>query len=258
MPHYKRRASETDLYHVFARGTGFRMIFEDDEDRLEFLRRLKKSLESTSGSLYAWCIMGNHFHLIVKMSLDDLSAFMKRLNGGYARFFNERHGRVGHLFEGRYGSEPIKTESQLLSAVRYVHQNPIKPGLSKTCIYPWSSYREYTEIPHITTTELILDMCGGPIPFAEFHAVENDDRFLDTPDESNAERQLRLTRNEALALAKSLLGESKFEELPALPRPDRDESLRMLHQAGLSIRQIELVTGVGKGIVQRAVTCADK
>ena len=242
------------MYHVFARGTGYRVIFEDDSDRCEFCRRLGMLIQNVPGSLIAWCLMGNHFHLIVNMRIDVLSRFMKRLNGGYARCFNERHGRVGHLFEGRFGSEAISSDSQLLAAVRYVHRNPIAPGLSKTCDYQWSSYGEYTGVPCIVQPGLILGMCGGVDSFIEFHAYDGKDRFLDTPDGACAIRR-RLSQDEAIAYAKSIIGEERFENLPGFPRGERDKYLQELSQAGLSIRQIELVTGVSRGVVHRAVSC---
>ena len=236
----KRVRSEGDIYHVFGRGTGCRVIFEDDDDRQEFCRRMSVLLGETRGEIFAWCLMGNHFHLIAHMPIEELARFMKRLNGGYARFFNERHGRVGHLFEGRFGSEPLKSDSQLLCAVRYVHRNPIKPGLSETCDY------------RIASTDGVLEIMGGIDQFVSFHDLDNCDAFLDVRDGA-APRRRRMTHDEAVALSKSLLGDEQFEGLPGLPKPQRDDCLRRLSDAGLPIRQIALVSGVGRGVVQRAV-----
>ena len=251
MAYYRRTASEGDLYHVFARGTGRRIIFEDGVDRAEFVRRLEVLLQQTPGRLHAWCLMGNHFHLVANMRLEHLAKFMERLNGGYARYFNARHGRTGHLFEGRFGSEPIVSDSQLLAAVRYVHRNPIGPGLSKTCDYQWSSYREYIGMPRFTETGRVLEMSGGLTAFVGFHGRDGDDRFLDVS-ERRAERR-RLTQDEALMRARGILGDLTFEALPGLPKDERDKCLWTLSRAGLSIRQMELVTGVGRGAIQRAI-----
>ena len=240
------------MYHVFARGTGRRVIFEDDADREEFVRRLGMLLQQARGDLHAWCLMGNHYHIVASMQIEQLSMFMKRLNGGYARFFNERHGRTGHLFEARYGSEPITSDAQLLLAVRYVHRNPVEAGLSATCDYPWSSYREYLGTPRFTETSFVLGMYDGETDFAKFHEQKGGEAFLDVSDQRSVARAV--TQDEVLARAKSVLGENAFEALPGLPKSERDEHLRRLSQAGLSIRQMELATGVSRGIIQRAVS----
>lgn len=257
MAYRKRIESEADLYHVFARGTGRRLIFEDDEDRAEYRRRMEVVLRETSGSLCAWCLMGNHVHLVAHMGIDALAAFMKRLNGGYARFFNGRHGRSGHLFEARFGSEPITSEEQLMAAVRYVHRNPLKPGLSETCDYEWSSYGEYIGVPRLVDTDFVLDLFGGLRFFLAFHEHDGDDSFLDAPEFAGeadvaAAAPKRMTEEEAVSLAKSLLGEERFERIAGLPREQRDGCLVLLRDNGMSIRQIELVTGVNRNAVWTA------
>jgi len=247
-----RERCEGDIYHVFARGTGRRIIFEDDADRAEFRRRLEKRLCDIDGDLYAWCLMGNHFHLVVRMEMEVLARFMRRLNGDYARWFNDRHGRSGHLLEARFGSEPVKDDRQLLAAVRYVHRNPIAPGLSQTCDYPWSSYGEYVNRVRIVDSYRVLSVTGGVDQFVSFHTCDGSEAFMDDI-ERGSSGKLRVTGDEAVAMAKYLLGEKLFESLPALPKPERDRCIRELSKAGLSIRQISLTTGVGRGTVQRAV-----
>ena len=254
---YRRRGeSEADLYHVFARGTGRRIIFEDDSDRAEYLRRMGAILPEIPGSLHAWCLMGNHVHFVVRMRMDALSMFVKRLNGGYARFFNGRHGRSGHLFESRFGSEPIKSEAQLMAAVRYVHRNPVKPGLSITCDYPWSSFREYTGLPFLTDTLPVLELFGGLAAFLEFHQADAEDGFMDDVAGSAGGGAVpiprRMTDDEAVSVAKSLVGEAVFEGITALPRAQRDACLATLRDGGLSIRQIELVTGINRNSIWAA------
>lgn len=256
MSYSKREQSEADLYHVYARGTGRRLIFEDDTDRIQYCRRMSRILDETKGGLYAWCLMGNHIHLVANMQIEVLSAFMKRLNGGYARYFNERHGRSGHLFESRFGSEPIKTDEQLMTAVRYVHRNPVKASMTVSCDYRWSSYREYISSPSITDTAFTLGLFNGLEAFKRSHEADVADHFLGERDElpgvDDMQARRCMTTDEAVVLSISLLGNDAFNAIAGLPREERDRCLVILKKGGLSIRMISLVTGINRNTVWAA------
>ena len=112
-----RKQSESNVYHIFARGVGRVQLFEDDTDNSYFLDLLERMASHESCAIFAYCLMGNHFHLVVRMPMDDLSEAMRRLEVSYAQYFNEKHGRTGTLFQGRFGSEPIDSDEQLLAAM---------------------------------------------------------------------------------------------------------------------------------------------
>ena len=253
MEYQRRKRGEGDVYHVFSRGTGKRIIFEDDIDRREYCMRLQRLLSRVDGDVFAWCLMDNHVHLLLHMHIETIAELMKRLHGGYAQFFNGRHGRSGHLFEGRYGSEPIDGDPYLMAAVRYIHRNPIEPNLSHTCDYPWSSYREYLGTPGFTETAFVLDVFGSLEAFVAFHRTEGSDSFLDTDSYARTPQPYKPALGEAAEKAKLLIGADTFENLPGLPRQERNARIRELHKAGFSIRQIELITGIGRGTVWRAL-----
>ena len=103
MPRQARKRSEADIYHVTIRGVARVLVFEDDADRARFLDLLGGMLRLTDGELLAWCLMGNHVHLLFHMELGRLSEGMKRLESSYASYFNKRHSRAGHLFQDRFG-----------------------------------------------------------------------------------------------------------------------------------------------------------
>jgi REP-associated tyrosine transposase len=136
-----REEVEDGVFHVYARGNGKQLIYLDDHDRLTYLRLLGKAVERSRWRCLAYCQMENHVHLLIQTPHANLAAGMRWLHGLYAQAFNERHGRVGHLFQGRYGAVRIKTDAQLCAVARYLALNPIAAGLDRhPAEWRWSSY----------------------------------------------------------------------------------------------------------------------
>lgn len=132
---------EDALYHVTARGNEKRPIYLDDEDRYMFIKLLKRMVEQYRWIIYAYCLMDNHYHLLVRTQKANLSKGMRQLNGIYAQYFNRRHERVGHLFQGRFADILIMDEDRLLVVARYVVLNPVRAGLvANPEDWRWSSY----------------------------------------------------------------------------------------------------------------------
>lgn len=133
------------LFHVIARGNQKQKVFLDDGDRIRYLRFLGEPLEARSIRLWAYCLMPNHVHLLIEQVGNyPLSRFMQRLQSAYTTFFNRKHERVGHLFQGRYKAILVEAESYLLELVRYIHLNPLRAGLPDADRFIWSSHRQYT------------------------------------------------------------------------------------------------------------------
>lgn len=153
------------VYHVTSRGNEKRPIFLDDEDRKRFLDLLVDVNERYHWICHAYCLMDNHYHLLIETPEGNLSMGMRQLNGVYTQAFNRRHGRVGHLFQGRFKAIVVEKESYLLEACRYVVLNPTRAGaVEKPEGWKWSSYRatEGREKPHrCLTIEWILHQFGG-------------------------------------------------------------------------------------------------
>ncbi len=119
------------LHHVMVRGIERRKIFDDDRDREDFLRRLGKVIEEGEARCFAWALIPNHAHLLLRTGSERIDRIMRRLLTGYAVTFNLRHGRAGHLFQNRYRSIICEEEPYLLELVRYIHLNPVRAGLVK-------------------------------------------------------------------------------------------------------------------------------
>ena len=237
---------ESDFHHVYSRGVGKQIIFEDDADAKALLASFRRKLELHEVTLYAWCLMENHFHLIVRGQGEAISGFMRDSLSIYAREFNKRHDRSGHVFQGKFGDEPITDDGYFLQAVRYVHQNPEKAGVSSTEAYRWSSYREYVGAPVITETSLVLDMLGSVDAFVRFHREESEFALREYDDARGG-----LSSRSSFALAADVLGEVTVRNMRSFPKAERNRLVARLRASGLSIRQIERATGISRSVVSR-------
>lgn len=146
MPRQSRKVSSTKVYHVMVRGNEKKDIFLDDADRVKFLDTLRNKKLESEYRLLAYCLMGNHVHLLVKEEGQTIARVMRRINVSYALYFNQRYSRTGHVFQDRYKSEPVDTEAYLLTVLKYIHHNPVKAGwVTSPANYRWSSYSEYVD-----------------------------------------------------------------------------------------------------------------
>jgi putative transposase len=146
MPRGPRIDFSGAVHHVYSRGNEKRDIFLDDRDRGAFLERAARNFPRWGNRCIAWALMPNHFHFLLQSDSGALPSFMKCLLTGYSVYFNERHGRVGHLFQNRYKSRLVSRESYLREAIRYVHLNPLRSGIVKSVQelddYPWTGHYE--------------------------------------------------------------------------------------------------------------------
>ena len=132
------------LYHVIVRGNERKAVFRDDRDREDYLRRLAHYGQKLEFRVLAYCLMDNHVHLAIETGKARLSRIMACLQSSYTQYFNRRHHRVGHLFQGRYKGFLIEKDSYALALLRYIHENPVKAGIVATPQeYVWSSDRHY-------------------------------------------------------------------------------------------------------------------
>jgi putative transposase len=135
------RDQSPGYHHVFTRGNNKRDTYDNDDDRWFFCITLERVAKKNGWSVVAYCLMRNHYHLVLLVGEKGLAAGMCELNTAYAVNYNTRHGRINHLFGKRYGNRPLRTEASVMNAVRYVVQNPRRAGGKKPLeAYVWSSY----------------------------------------------------------------------------------------------------------------------
>ncbi|WP_124949925.1 REP-associated tyrosine transposase [Sulfuriferula thiophila] len=131
------------LYHVTARGDRRENIYDDDQDRQLFLSVLAEVIDQYNWVCHAWCLMDNHYHLLIETPDGNLSKGMRQLNGVYTQASNRRHGRVGHLFQGRFKGILVDSDTYLLELARYIVLNPVRARMVKApADWQWSSYKE--------------------------------------------------------------------------------------------------------------------
>lgn len=143
MPRKARERSATGCYHIMGRGINHAAIYNDDADNMNFLHILDFCADEDF-TIFAYCLMGNHFHLLAKADAGVLQHVMKAVGIRYVAYFNRRYQRDGPLFRGRYNSQPVTTKGYFLRVLRYIHRNPVAAGIVQEMQdYPWSSYLDY-------------------------------------------------------------------------------------------------------------------
>jgi putative transposase len=170
---------EGALHHVYARGNRRQRVFVDERDRLTYLGLLGAVVREFEWRCLAYCLMGNHVHLLVETPRANLGVGIQRLHGVYGRRFNQRHDHRGHLFEGRYNSVLIRSDEQLWTVLRYIAMNPVEAGLcERPDQWRWSSWA--TSQQWLANARLMefLGAAGGD-PAARFHELAS--ATLDPP-----------------------------------------------------------------------------
>ena len=173
---------EGAIHHVTARGNDGGSIVLDAVDRSAFMRRLARTVEQHRWELWAYCLLDNHFHLIVQTAEPNLGVGMKWLKASYAQDFNHRHGRSGHLFGRRFHSRLIQSEAHLVEACAYVVLNPVRAGVVRhPRDWPWSSYRAAAGLrghPRAVRPRRLLELLDPTGAASEEHFVAAVDTVI--------------------------------------------------------------------------------
>ncbi len=246
MPRNARKKSKSGYLHLIIRGNNRQVLFEDEEDHKFFIKRMGVCCREAGIRISAYCLMENHVHMLVKDPEDTVGVMMHRLDSGYARYYNGKYERSGHLFQGRYLREPVEDDVYLLTVFRYILNNPRKAGICPASEYRWSSYKAFFREKTSLDLGFVKDRFRTDEAYRDFIGEENEDVCMeDRPDESSADMK-------ALAVIRGCLGVRSGSELQKMGKKERDEALRKLKEEGLSTRQIERLTGISKNTVQRA------
>ncbi len=239
-----RVESETGFYHVMVRGINKEKIFETEREKEKIITLIKEKMQEVMCRIVAYCVMNNHMHMIIIAEKAELIKFMKKVNISYAMSYNQRHERVGPVFQGRFRSENITDEAYLYGAIRYIHNNPIKAGIvSDTKEYRWSSIAEYISdeqiIIDVKTKEEILNGFVSVKDFLDFHDIEDNTNYLEIKEEAE-----QLKEKKAKRIIHDYFEEKRITDEVQLKGKDMEELLKkLLNETDLSYRKIADLTG---------------
>lgn len=231
-------------------------IYHDKQDRLKYLDILQKVKQLSGCELYAFCLMTNHTHLLIKELDTEISKILGSIGIRYAMYFNKKYGRIGSLFQDRFRSETIRSEPQLLACARYIHNNPVKAGMADyPDDYRWSSYRGYLsgDMDLLDSDYLLSaldsDMNTARIQIKKFTLTENEDRFIEFEPISDSVEENREQVGVIIAEHFKLC----VDDVKNLKKKERDAVIAYLKaNTDLSCRELADVLEISKDIVYRA------
>ncbi|AJQ29423.1 transposase [Pelosinus fermentans] len=261
MPRYARIKSQTQVYHIMLRGNNREKIFVDEEDKARMIDTLGDKKKAEEYFLYAYCVMDNHIHLIIKEGKDPIASIVKRIATSYSYYFNKKYKRIGHVFQERFKSENIEDDSYLLAAIRYVHQNPVKPGIGTVDGYKWSSYRDYIGIArNLTDTREVLGILSNfnekaLMEFVRFNHEVSEGTFLDVREEKEID-QLNVNEYINRYLAEKGIGINDLRNVGN--KSLREELVKLLmEKSNLSLRGIAETLELNREMVRKAQVSKD-
>ena len=263
MPRKARNKTSTGIYHVMMRGINHQMIFEDAEDNQYFLGCLERMsfINDDDGTpiaqgctYYAYCLMGNHFHLLIREREETIDQTLKRIADAYAYYFNRKYKRSGHLFKERFRSEPVDDMEYFTTLLRYIHQNPVKAGIvANVADYAYSSWAEYSgevysqaRICHVEAVlrripfEGLKQLVCTPLP-ESLHVMDIEDEVT----------RHRLSDEQVKDLINIYSHCTNATEFQRLDRSLQAEFIHIFHKQGASWRQLDRLTGLSRGFLTR-------
>ncbi len=244
MSRQPRKPSATGIYHVMLRGVNRQSIFEEPADYERFLETLLEVKLISGFKLFAYCLMTNHVHLLMKEENEPLSQIFRRIGVRYAAWFNQKYDRCGHLFQDRFKSEPVESDAYFITVLVYIHQNPVKAGLCTfSSGYKWSSRR-------------VLES-GGIIDSADLFAIVSLREILEK-ERIEAEEKVgmeigtmrTLTDDGLLERVKTLGNAKSISDFLDSGLQTQAVVFAQLREQGASIRQLSRVTGIGRDAIE--------
>lgn len=250
MARHSRKKSSLLTYHIVIQGADRQLLFEEEKDYIKYLEILEQFKEECRFQIFAYCLMDNHVHLLIRHPPEySLETIFRKINTTYAVWFNMKYDRTGFVQNGRYFSEPVEDERYLLSVVKYIHFNPTKAGIEPApgTHYPWNSYYDYRIRNNtLTDTSPVYEIVGNYEQFVKLHTTMPDQECLEIH-----QLRKRLPDDVAKDIMYKICGCSNTTEFQKLPYKERKKNILLFKNAGLSIRQTNRLTGIPKGVIER-------
>ena len=250
------RVDLAGYHHVINRGVNRSIIFNHSDDKEIFLQIINKSATIHKVTLHDYCIMDNHYHLLIETQKENISTFMRIVNANYAKYYNKKYKRSGHLWQDRFKSRYITSEDYLYTLIRYIESNPIEAGISyKVGEYPFT-------LASLIFTDKKDYPCSNESLLVKEFDLQTLHEFLDsslTQDEfiylKEKEKQKVLKSNDGIILRRS----KKFEEhfIDVQTKIDRNFAIRNAYFDGYSQVDIASYLQVSKSLISKIVKSGD-
>lgn len=251
MPRVSRKRSVTGVYHVMMRGNNKAIIFHDDKDRKKFIYVLTDVIKKTGVRIHGYCLMDNHIHILIEEDVNEsVGQVIKRISVRFVIWYNNKYGRTGHLFQGRFNSEAVEDEAYFKTVLRYIHYNPVMAGMVTEALgYRWSSamahetaYRsEYTWV----TTDMVQTIWPNLMLYESFMRIAPEEYCLEEKvDEKQSFEELRC----------GISSRFPIDDLMHMDVKKRYDMIKRIKQEEkLTVRGLASVLKISKSTIERAL-----
>lgn len=258
MPRSPRIISSTGIYHAIIRSVNQQLIFEESEDYHKFLLILSDAKSKYEISIYAYCIMDNHVHLLIQSTPEHLAPFFNSLLTRFVRWYNNKYERSGHLFQGRFHSKVVESDTYFINTLIYIHNNPVKAGACRfPSEYAWSSFNAYYGAKNpLIDLALPLKIAGSKDSMQHIfalNAVSPQDKLMQQQffEEEHEEPRHRVNEEDMISKFKELTNLISSFEIINLPKAERNEIVRTLVRNHFTYNQISRLLGISVPTVYR-------
>lgn len=254
MPRPLRIYSNSKIYHIILKGIDNQEMFYDDQDRQVFLKHLLVTKKEFYYQIYAYCLMDNHVHIVIKTENEFLSKAMQSLSIRYAHYFNRKYQRVGPLLQNRFRSKAVEDKRYFMEVCRYIHQNPENAGMAKTENYKWSSYKEYIGKEKIIDKSILLHYLNDDIK--EFIKYTTDCEKNDINNFAEFELIERLTDEELTNIIMKKFNIDQYEKIIVFFKEKTKDELKVTIKQlkniqGTNVTQLARITRIGRRYLEK-------
>lgn len=237
---------DSGFYHLILRGNNKQNLFNCDEDRTFFITKLKKFSNELDIDVHAFCLMNNHVHILIGNAGRNMGLLVQKLANSYVFYFNRKYDRCGHLFQGRYKSEPILDEAYFKIVYRYILQNCEKGGLEKVNLYKWNSFSALMNLNKnsFIKTEYIIGLFGSRSLLLEFILEPEIHKCMEY------ENRIVFSDDRAFNFIKKIFRISSPYKLERLSVDEQIQKCKIMKNHGISKSQIARITGISKAIIR--------
>lgn len=248
MPRKPRISSCSGIYHIILRSINQQQLFEEEEDYLKFIYVLFDVKSKFPFEIYAYCLMGNHVHLLMANCDTPLSTIFQSIGARFVHWYNIKYHRFGHLFQDRFFSKPIETDEYFLSVLHYIHENPVRAGMCPfATAYHWSSCKAYYgEKNFLITKEPAIKIAGSFESLQQYFYANTSQ-----PLTSRLSETIRFSDFDAMQIITIISDATNPSDFQHMPKIERNNYICRFAKEGLSSAQIVRLCGISRTVVYR-------